>query len=202
MGPKRQKTTNVVLCDTSEDSSSTHQHPAHTPAPPSLSHSSVTDEHQENSTPHLTAGHKQHSCPPTNLQERLQTTAQTEQLDAALTHIPTPQTTAQHPHTPSITHTPHPTAEPAEPPPSFPATQTSIATQYLDIERRLCGKLMSLPYGETVQYVYNPVDYAWEIHQDFVVKFCQGKKKVLLLGMNPGPWGMGQTGVSGDVCMY
>ncbi|XP_045126409.1 single-strand selective monofunctional uracil DNA glycosylase-like isoform X2 [Portunus trituberculatus] len=203
MGPKRQKTTkenHVMLCGTPEDSSSTQQHTAHTPAPTSLSPSSVTKEYLENSTPPLTAAQMEHSCAASSVRERLQTTAQTEQPHAAFTRIPEPQATVeqreQPPTASTITHSSHPTAEHTEqPPPSFPASQTSIATQYLDIERRLCGKLVSLPYGEAVQYVYNPVDYAWEIHRDFVVKFCRGRKKVLLLGMNPGPWGMGQTGV-------
>lgn len=213
MGPKRQKTTDenhAVLCGIPEDSSSTHQHAAHTPAPLRLSHTSITKRYQENSTPQLTVEQTEHSCAASTLRERLQTTAQTEQPHAAFSLIPKPQTTAEEreqlhavslflsskPQTTAEQIEQLPTADQTEQPPlSLSATQTSIATQYLDIERRLCGKLVSLPYGEAVQYVYNPVDYAWEIHRDFVLKFCQGRKKVLLLGMNPGPWGMGQTGV-------
>ena len=73
---------------------------------------------------------------------------------------------------------------------------TSTSKGFLAIENTLCDKLMGLEYGVKVQYVYNPVDYAGEIHEDFVLRFCRGRKKVLVLGMNPGPWGMGQTGVS------
>lgn len=75
------------------------------------------------------------------------------------------------------------------------AEDGSIAKQVLDIEKKQCEELLKINYGKGVCYVYNPIDYAYEIHEDFVTKFCSGGKKLLLLGMNPGPWGMGQTGV-------
>ncbi|XP_037782126.1 single-strand selective monofunctional uracil DNA glycosylase-like [Penaeus monodon] len=77
----------------------------------------------------------------------------------------------------------------------FPAPSISpqdIPAKFLEIEARQTDRLLSLDYGEGISYVYNPLDYASEIHADFVSKFCQGTKKVLLMGMNPGPWGMGQ----------
>ena len=43
--------------------------------------------------------------------------------------------------------------------------------------------------------VYNPLTYAWEAHAAYLRRFGRGKKKVIFLGMNPGPWGMAQTGV-------
>lgn len=44
-------------------------------------------------------------------------------------------------------------------------------------------------------YIYNPLDYAWESHRLYLEKWV-GKKGVnLFLGMNPGPFGMAQTGV-------
>lgn len=53
-----------------------------------------------------------------------------------------------------------------------------------------------------VPYVYNPLDYAWAPHERFTRMYGEapGPRRALLLGMNPGPWGMGQTGVPfGDV---
>ena len=44
-------------------------------------------------------------------------------------------------------------------------------------------------------YVYNPSEYAKDPHDDYLRKYASGQKRVLLLGMNPGPWGMAQTGV-------
>ena len=52
-----------------------------------------------------------------------------------------------------------------------------------------------LPFGEPVTHVYNPLDYAWQPHRRYLERFGQGQKRVLMLGMNPGPWGMSQTGV-------
>ena len=43
--------------------------------------------------------------------------------------------------------------------------------------------------------VYNPLDYAWEPHRNYLHKFGFGPKRVVFLGMNPGPFGMAQTGV-------
>jgi single-strand selective monofunctional uracil DNA glycosylase len=50
-------------------------------------------------------------------------------------------------------------------------------------------------FSEPVTHVYNPLTYAWRPHQQYIEKFAKGKKKVLWLGMNPGPWGMAQTGI-------
>ncbi|MBM3266846.1 MAG: single-stranded DNA-binding protein [Candidatus Sericytochromatia bacterium] len=46
-------------------------------------------------------------------------------------------------------------------------------------------------------YAYNPLAYAWEVHEAYIRKFgaLGGPGRTLLVGLNPGPWGMGQTGV-------
>lgn len=71
----------------------------------------------------------------------------------------------------------------------------SIADELLRIELELCAQLSSLTFSMPVQYVYSPIDYAFDLHAQFVRNFCKTSKKVLFLGMNPGPWGMSQTGV-------
>lgn len=43
--------------------------------------------------------------------------------------------------------------------------------------------------------VYNPLVYAWPVHQEYLHRFAAGRKKTLFLGMNPGPFGMAQIGV-------
>lgn len=43
-------------------------------------------------------------------------------------------------------------------------------------------------------HVYNPLDYAWSLHAQYL-SLAKAKPWALLLGMNPGPWGMAQTGV-------
>ena len=64
------------------------------------------------------------------------------------------------------------------------------------IEERLAGALLRLDFGPGVEYVYNPIDHAKDLHQDFLAKYySSGNRSVMFLGMNPGPWGMAQTGI-------
>jgi single-strand selective monofunctional uracil DNA glycosylase len=44
-------------------------------------------------------------------------------------------------------------------------------------------------------HVYNPLEYAWDVHREYLRRYLSGSKRVLFLGMNPGPFGMVQTGV-------
>jgi single-strand selective monofunctional uracil DNA glycosylase len=52
-----------------------------------------------------------------------------------------------------------------------------------------------LRFGPPVRYVYNPLQYARRPFELYVRRYGCGPKQVVLLGMNPGPWGMAQTGV-------
>jgi single-strand selective monofunctional uracil DNA glycosylase len=65
----------------------------------------------------------------------------------------------------------------------------------ISVSRKLCAVVDGLRFGPPVSHVYNPLDYAREPHEEYLRRFGRGKKVVLLLGMNPGPWGMAQTGV-------
>lgn len=53
----------------------------------------------------------------------------------------------------------------------------------------------ALRFDSPVAYTYNPLDYAREGHEAYIRRFGEGRKDVLYLGMNPGPFGMAQTGV-------
>ncbi|MGD2082161.1 MAG: single-stranded DNA-binding protein [Chromatiales bacterium] len=72
---------------------------------------------------------------------------------------------------------------------------------------RIAGRLRERASGldlarAPVTHVYNPLDYAWEPHQRYLERYGGGHPKAVLVGMNPGPWGMAQTGVPfGDVGM-
>jgi len=70
-----------------------------------------------------------------------------------------------------------------------------IATDLEMIAAELNMRVSKLKFGPPVSHVYNPLDYAWEIHAEYLNRFGGGPKEILLLGMNPGPWGMAQTGV-------
>jgi single-strand selective monofunctional uracil DNA glycosylase len=60
---------------------------------------------------------------------------------------------------------------------------------------RLRDGLASLTFSAPVAFVYRPLDYAWDRHCDYLRKFGEGRKRVVFFGMNPGPFGMTQTGV-------
>lgn len=75
------------------------------------------------------------------------------------------------------------------------AVSTSISDKLLSIEQKLCAKLRNITFPSSAQYIYNPLEYASETHAMYVRKYCTGEKKILFVGMNPGPWGMSQTGV-------
>lgn len=65
----------------------------------------------------------------------------------------------------------------------------------LTATRTLRDQVNALTFANPVTYVYNPLDYAWHAHQEYVSRFANQPKKIIFLGMNPGPWGMAQTGV-------
>ncbi len=52
-----------------------------------------------------------------------------------------------------------------------------------------------LPFGPPAAHVYNPLDYAWPAHAAYLKRFGKQPKHVVFLGLNPGPFGMVQTGV-------
>jgi single-strand selective monofunctional uracil DNA glycosylase len=61
--------------------------------------------------------------------------------------------------------------------------------------RDLREKLSGLRFAPPVTHVYQPLDYAAKPHEAYLQRFGAGPKKVIFLGMNPGPFGMAQTGV-------
>jgi single-strand selective monofunctional uracil DNA glycosylase len=67
---------------------------------------------------------------------------------------------------------------------------------------KLCAELEPLQFSAPVTHVYNPLVYARAPHDQYLQRFAASKKRVLYLGMNPGPYGMAQTGVPfGEVSM-
>lgn len=67
--------------------------------------------------------------------------------------------------------------------------------QLISATRELSDTVGSLAFSDPVAYVYNPLDYARETHEQFLARYANGRKRVVFLGMNPGPFGMAQTGV-------
>lgn len=63
------------------------------------------------------------------------------------------------------------------------------------VVRRLSRKVAKLSFSGEVTHVYNPLVYARAPHEAYLERFGSGTCRVLFIGMNPGPWGMAQTGV-------
>jgi single-strand selective monofunctional uracil DNA glycosylase len=61
--------------------------------------------------------------------------------------------------------------------------------------RDLAARADALRFGAPVSHVYNPLLYARAAHETYLQRFGATPKEVLFLGMNPGPFGMAQTGV-------
>jgi single-strand selective monofunctional uracil DNA glycosylase len=76
----------------------------------------------------------------------------------------------------------------------------SRARALRDAARRLSRDVAALRFGAPVSRVYDPLDYARLAHAAYLDAYAGSRKRVVFLGMNPGPFGMAQTGVPfGDV---
>jgi len=67
-----------------------------------------------------------------------------------------------------------------------------------DIIEALLKELQPLRFGPPVTHVYNPLQYAQKPYKAYLRLYGKRPKEVVLLGMNPGPWGMAQTGDGTD----
>lgn len=65
----------------------------------------------------------------------------------------------------------------------------------IEISRALAREVDALSFAPPVAYVYNPLDYAREPAEEYLRRYGAAPKEVVLLGMNPGPYGMVQVGV-------
>ena len=63
------------------------------------------------------------------------------------------------------------------------------------IAQVLAREAGSCRFAAPVAHVYNPLDYAFDAHRQYLERCCRREADILLVGMNPGPWGMVQTGV-------
>jgi single-strand selective monofunctional uracil DNA glycosylase len=79
-------------------------------------------------------------------------------------------------------------------PRSKPVISTTSA-QLIVLAKELSHAVDKLRFQPPVAYVYNPLEYAWKPHHAYLTKYAKATCKVLFLGMNPGPFGMAQTGV-------
>ncbi len=71
----------------------------------------------------------------------------------------------------------------------------STKTSWIREVQRIARAMSDLQFAAPVTHVYNPLEYAWKSHRAYLERFGAGPKEVVFLGMNPGPFGMAQTGV-------
>jgi single-strand selective monofunctional uracil DNA glycosylase len=71
----------------------------------------------------------------------------------------------------------------------------ALAERVCGVSRSLARSVARLRFGDPVRYVYNPLVYARRPHELYLRRYATTRKRVILLGMNPGPFGMAQTGV-------
>ena len=75
------------------------------------------------------------------------------------------------------------------------ASDAAIGRELCAAARALSRAVSRLRFGTPVTHVYNPLGYARAAHESFLTRFGASTKRVVFLGMNPGPFGMTQTGV-------
>ena len=71
----------------------------------------------------------------------------------------------------------------------------STAENLITAAKQLSASVRKLKFGPPITHVYNPLDYAWPAHELYLRRYGNTTKRVIFLGMNPGPFGMAQTGI-------
>lgn len=81
-------------------------------------------------------------------------------------------------------------------------SRTDLPAAMSTITDNLVADLASMTFTTPVTHTYNPLVYARRGFDAYLQRFGRTSKSVVFLGMNPGPFGMAQTGVPfGDVEM-
>jgi len=71
----------------------------------------------------------------------------------------------------------------------------SIASKLQAAALELREEVTALRFAAPVTHVYNPLEYAWPPQEAYIRRFGANRKRAVFLGMNPGPYGMAQTGI-------
>ena len=76
-----------------------------------------------------------------------------------------------------------------------PRAAKQTAAKLVQISRDLCNGVEALRFASPVSHIYNPLAYARAPHERYLERYGASGAHTLLVGMNPGPFGMAQTGV-------
>ncbi|MDR3221961.1 MAG: single-stranded DNA-binding protein [Candidatus Accumulibacter sp.] len=80
--------------------------------------------------------------------------------------------------------------------------QTAIAATLIAAAQKLSNELGQMTFSSPVSHVYNPLEYAWAPYEQYLRRFGGSRKRIVFLGMNPGPFGMAQCGIPfGEIAM-
>lgn len=71
----------------------------------------------------------------------------------------------------------------------------TVVTTLIEAAKKLSHDVDRLRFRPPVTHIYNPLNYAWAAHEAYLRSFSASRKRIVFLGMNPGPFGMVQTGV-------
>lgn len=74
-------------------------------------------------------------------------------------------------------------------------SQNRTAEALILAARQLSDNVDQLAFASPVSHIYNPLRYAWAPHEAYLRRFGNSGKKIIFVGMNPGPFGMVQCGV-------
>jgi len=70
-----------------------------------------------------------------------------------------------------------------------------VADALISSAVRLSAEVERLAFAPPVSHIYNPLIYAWQAHELYLRRYGASRKKVVFIGMNPGPFGMVQCGI-------
>lgn len=73
--------------------------------------------------------------------------------------------------------------------------ESPVAATLIGAARQLSTRVATLHFAPPVSHVYNPLTYAWAAHEAYLRRYAASRRRVVFLGMNPGPFGMVQCGV-------
>ena len=79
--------------------------------------------------------------------------------------------------------------------PSPTSTASDAVAPLLAAAQTLSHAVSQLAFSLPVEHVYNPLDYAWAPHRAYIERYALRGVRAVFVGMNPGPFGMMQTGV-------
>ncbi len=79
--------------------------------------------------------------------------------------------------------------------PGYPSRMNQLAEDLIAINSDLSADLGKLEFAPPVHTVYNPLEYADAVFHEYLRRYAQPNPAALFMGMNPGPWGMAQTGI-------